>query len=208
MEIIYQKIDKNHIKDLVILHKKNAMEENFLPLLGDRAIEKFYEWWTLRDDVIAFIALFNGKVIGNVLGPTNLYYRNELNKYLFPYLFIGFIFGLFRNPIKIMKLFFKRFYFIISSIKSILFKEEKKDEIEKNEKSAILLSIDVDLEFQGKGVAVELNKMFLEEAKRRGIKKVTLSVRESNSRAIRFYEKTGWKILKKSNEARYYYFEL
>ncbi len=208
MEIIYQKISKEHIKGLVELHKKNATEENFLPLLGDKAIGKFYEWWIDRKDTISFVAILNEKVIGHILGPTKIDYRNELNKFLFPYLIEGFFLSFYKNPIKIFKLTIKRFFSIVLSLKSIFFKNKMKLGKSESINSGILLSITVDPEFQGKGVALKLNNLFLDEAKLKGIKRITLSVRKSNLRAIKFYEKTGWKVLKISKNAVYFYMNL
>lgn len=208
MTIIYQKLNKSHIKGLVDLHKKSATEKNILPLFGDKAIEKFYEWWIDKEDVIAFVAVFNGEVIGHILGPLKVNYRSDLNKFLFPYLVKGFFLAFFKKPLKLLKLIFKRFSFVILSIKLLFFRNKSKIENIEFEKYGILLSIDVDVNFQGKGVAQELNKMFLSEAKAKGNKKVTLSVRDSNLRAIKFYEKTGWKIYKIEKGARYYYIEL
>jgi ribosomal protein S18 acetylase RimI-like enzyme len=200
--IKYEKINHKHLKGLADLHLEVSTEENFLPLLGEKCMMKFYEWWILRDDVITYVAVDGERVVGHVLGPLNLDYRNNLNKFLFRYLFFGFIKAIFVHPLRLINLSLKRFNLILLSLKGLLYRKVKTKDF--GNERCILLSIAVDPEYQGKGVAKKLNDLFLEEAKIKGKKEVTLSVRASNARAIAFYKKMGWKIFEKEGSSIYF----
>jgi len=197
--IIYEKINNRHLKGLVELNLKVAIRENFLPLLGKKCMMKFYEWWIGRDDVITYVAVDGERVVGHVLGPLNLDYRNNLNKFLFRYLFFGFIKAIFVHPLRLINLSLKRFNLILLSLKGIMFGRKKTKGSGNNR--CILLSIAVDPEYQGKGISTRLNDLFLEKARELGMKEVTLSVRASNKRAIAFYEKMGWKEFSKKGSS-------
>jgi len=197
--IKYEKINHKHLKGLADLHLEVSTEENFLPLLGEKCMMKFYEWWILRNDVITYVAVDGERVVGHVLGPLNLDYRNNLNKFLFRYLFFGFIKAIFVHPLRLINLSLKRFNLILLSLKGIMFGRKKTKGSGNNR--CILLSIAVDPEYQGKGISTRLNDLFLEKARELGMKEVTLSVRASNKRAIAFYEKMGWKEFSKKGSS-------
>jgi len=56
-----------------------------------------------------------------------------------------------------------------------------------------LLVIAVKKEFHGQGVAIKMFNFFINELKKRNIKKFRVVVGENLSRAIGFYEKVGFK---------------
>jgi len=108
------------------------------------------------------------------------------------------------NVKKFYKTFFKKYFipsliillpklFKLSTLKKI-FETLKYPSKEKKQKlpEAELLTIAVLNEFHGKRIAVELFKKFIDEMKKRKIKKVKVVVGESLPRAIKFYEKVGF----------------
>jgi ribosomal protein S18 acetylase RimI-like enzyme len=58
-----------------------------------------------------------------------------------------------------------------------------------------LVVIGVDPAFQGKGIGSLLLQEFEKLAKEDGVTKINLSVKKENSKAIKSYERNGWKIL-------------
>jgi ribosomal protein S18 acetylase RimI-like enzyme len=68
-----------------------------------------------------------------------------------------------------------------------------------------LLSIAVDPGFRGTGLALEIQRRFLDQLKEAGHPRVGLSVKADNERAIAFYRKTGWTLTRES--ARGLWFE-
>lgn len=83
-----------------------------------------------------------------------------------------------------------------------------KKSIEENEKTTtdkivyVILSIAVAKEFLGKGIAQALVNAFQERTGK--VAEIQLYVKKSNKRAIRFYEKMGFSVLKISNEEYIY----
>lgn len=61
------------------------------------------------------------------------------------------------------------------------------------EKAAILEDMIIDREYRGKGYGTKLIKYAVEEAEKRGAKRVTLLTDDTNESAIKFYEKNGFK---------------
>ena len=66
---------------------------------------------------------------------------------------------------------------------------------------ASLLSIAVLPEAQGSGAAAALLAAFEAGAREQGCLEATLSVKDSNPRATRFYEKAGWEEVSRSPNA-------
>ncbi len=66
----------------------------------------------------------------------------------------------------------------------------------KSHQGARLYNLAVDPEYQGKGFGVKLLNECELEAARRGCEKMTLEVRKDNDKAIRFYEKQGFTVLR------------
>ena len=61
------------------------------------------------------------------------------------------------------------------------------------EKAAILEDMIIDREYRGKGYGTTLIKYAVEEAEKRGAKRVTLLTDDTNESAMKFYEKNGFK---------------
>ena len=61
------------------------------------------------------------------------------------------------------------------------------------ERAAILEDMIIDREYRGKGYGTTLIKYAVEEAEKRGAKRVTLLTDDTNESAMKFYEKNGFK---------------
>lgn len=207
--IIFEKINYNHIDGLIKLHYKVAIKENFLPLLGNEVMGAFYKWWIGREDTIGFVATIDDKVIGHVLCPLQINYRASLNRFLLAFIPKGILNAFIHYPFRTIKLLYNRLPMIINFCISLIFRKKSKSfRNDMSDKRAIMLSLAVDPEYQGKGIAKHLSDLFFNEAKNKGKNLVVLSVRNSNARAINFYFKTGWNILEKKGNALYMYKEL
>ena len=62
-----------------------------------------------------------------------------------------------------------------------------------NQLTARVLGFGIHPEFQGKNLGSECWKIFVKEITQQDMNKITLEVRESNKRAIKFYQKKGLK---------------
>ncbi len=67
------------------------------------------------------------------------------------------------------------------------------------DRHASLLSIAVAPEMRGSGVAMKLIRCFERSVVEKGLSRVSLTVLADNERAIRFYEKAGWVVLKRNS---------
>lgn len=65
---------------------------------------------------------------------------------------------------------------------------------------ASLLSIGVDPGYRGMGVADMLQSAFIDQARRDGVAWLRLNVKPDNQRAVGFYKKTGWRLLRQSDD--------
>ena len=71
-----------------------------------------------------------------------------------------------------------------------------------NSKCGNLLSICVYPSYRGIGISGKLIESFKIKAADSGYEKITLTVESDNFRAIRFYEKNGWRTITKSYDSR------
>ncbi|MGB2938127.1 MAG: GNAT family N-acetyltransferase, partial [Phycisphaerae bacterium] len=69
-------------------------------------------------------------------------------------------------------------------------------------------SIAVAPEMRGSGVAMELIRCFERDVAEKGLSRVSLTVFADNERAICFYEKAGWVVLKRTPRTVQFFREL
>jgi ribosomal protein S18 acetylase RimI-like enzyme len=68
-----------------------------------------------------------------------------------------------------------------------------------------LMSIGVASAWRGTGLAEKLVNVLCERLRDNGVDVVGLSVRQENARAIRYYDRTGWIVHKRTDSGVYYY---
>jgi len=170
--------DKKDATQIANLHQRE-INQGFLRKLGENFLRQLYEAMIVLPSSFIMVAEENNQIIGFVSGCFNIssFYREFLKKYLFKVFFI-LLPKIFRLTV------FKKIFEIIKYPK----------EVKKNLPSAELLTIAVLKNFHGQGVAQKLFEGFLSEMKNRNIKQFKVVVGESLSRAIRFYEKMGFKL--------------
>lgn len=163
--------------DIAKIHK-TEIDQGFLSSLPEIFLEKLYK--CIIENDICVVAKEEGKVIGFIAGAADVskFYSVFLEKY--------FIFSFFI-------LFFKFFNFsnLKKIIEDLLYSRKAADL-----PGAELLTVAVKKEFQGKGVANELFKLFVSKMKERNIKVFKVLVGEKLKPAIAFYEKNNFEFLK------------
>jgi len=168
-------------KDAIQIAKIHQKEINqgFLGQLGIKFLSKLYESTIVSPDAFTIVAKDNDKVIGFISGCTNVakFYHDFLKNYFFQVFFI-LLPKMFR--LSILKKIFE-------TLKYPQQKEEKKLP------GAELLTIAVLKKYHGQGIAQKMFEQFVEEMKKREIKQFKVIVGKSLTRAIRFYEKVGFK---------------
>lgn len=170
----------------------------FLSQLGEKFLYYFYEAMTDSPNAFLIIAKNNNSVIGFISGCTDLkkFYQEFVRKYI----------------LKVSLILLKRIL-NLRVIKKIFEIMKYSKQNKENLPEAELLSIAVSKEFQGSGVAQKLLEKFFFEMKERGIKQVKVIIGENLPRAVRFYEKSGFKFysrdsIHKDTPSRIYTFDI
>jgi ribosomal protein S18 acetylase RimI-like enzyme len=73
---------------------------------------------------------------------------------------------------------------------------------------ASLMSIGVDPAHRGRGIAEKLQDAFAASARRDGATWLRLNVRPDNARAVGFYEKSGWRVLRSTDKKTTFFREV
>jgi GNAT superfamily N-acetyltransferase len=201
-EMTYQPLSLEHLDGLVDVHYRITTGNNLLPLMGRSAVRAFYRWWAGNPKVVAVVACCGETVVGHALGPLSpANYRQELNRAIWKDLMIGAIRVSFVHPIRLARLVTARKAMLRSMMRSVLrlHPGPVPPSLEAEVAYSTLLSIGVDPSFQGKSVARDLLAKFVAEMGRRGAKELRLTVRATNTRAIAFYNQTGWTFFDEAN---------
>lgn len=194
-----QPLAVEHLDEVVDLHTQ-TFPEYFLTHLGSKMLKLFYGEFVDQSGNYGFVACSENRVVGFVAGTANsdalyaqFYRRHFLN-----------LMGIFAvcliKDAYIRKNIWDRTVHIRRAVKS-LFVRDTTTSKPKNDDSdlttdilARLLSIGVDSNFRGRGVADMLVRALCHRLAQDGIETVGLSVNADNARAIAFYKKNGWSI--------------
>lgn len=153
---------------------KQEINQGFLNQLGLKFLSKLYEAMILSKNSFVVVAKENNQIIGFISGCAN---TKKFCKYF------------------IRKHFFQVLFVLLSKITN--FKEIleilKYSQENKNLPKAELSSVAIKKEYQGEGVAQKIFRRFVQEMQKRRIKKFKVAVGENLPRAIRFYQKAGFK---------------
>jgi ribosomal protein S18 acetylase RimI-like enzyme len=175
-----RKIDLEYIDDIVKVHMK-AFPSFFLTFLGPRFLKEFYKSFIVDEQGIGVVATENNKLLGAIVGPFQPtgYFKRLLKRkwYAFCFASIG---AVLKNPKVIKRLFRAVFY---------------RGESPPDGQRALLSSIAVSPDAQGKGVGRSLVSSWLDEVKSRGGKGAFLTTdAEDNDVVNGFYQSLGWKL--------------
>lgn len=150
------------------------INQGFLSQLGERFLANLYQAMIKSPLAFVVVAKANNRIIGLISGCVNLkkFYRYFIKRY-----------------------FVQVFFVLLLQIRNFkkIFETLKCSQNNKNLPKAELLSIAVIKKYQGRGIAQKLFKKFLQEMQKRKIKKFKVVVGEDLIRAIKFYEKMGFK---------------
>lgn len=193
---------KGDLIDVANVHKK-CFDDSFSTQLGTHLLSKFYYTYLEQNPNLFYVAKdSNGAVIGFCMGymscDENLT-KKFIKKNLFWFLGRCLYLALILN-----KQIWRKFFHIFkkSDKKNIILNEELAKMDEKI--TADLLSICVLPEYRGKGVSSALIKKYESELLSKNVKYCVLSVEPNNIKAIRFYDKNGFTICKKSRSSLVY----
>ena len=178
---------------------RSAFPKSFSTQLGQKYCEKMLAWYLSTDKAFLFHFEEKDKVIGYCGGIVNdgtlstgsssammQYSFNQAIKSLAirPWLFF--------HPEM-----FKNYTIVLKNVLVKLgLKKHKRSTVskEKSKKEPVvgLVVIGVDAQFHGKGYGSKLLQEFEKKAKEIGVNKISLSVKSSNSKAIKSYKRNDW----------------
>lgn len=176
------KIDHKHISQIVDVHMK-AFPNFFLTFLGPGFLKEFYNSFTYDSAGIGFVAVDGERndVLGVIVGPLvpDGYFKRLLKKRWYAFCLAS-VAAVLKRPTITKRLFHALFY---------------RGQAPPGPPRALLSSIAVTPEVQGRGVGRALVERWVRQVKRRGITGCYLATDANNNDKINnFYQKLGWKI--------------
>jgi ribosomal protein S18 acetylase RimI-like enzyme len=173
-------IENRHLDKIVEVHIK-AFPTFFLTFLGPRFLKEFYKSFVYDNAGVGFVAEDSGNIVGAIVGPLvpDGYFKRLLKKRWYAFCLAS-ASAVLKRPGIIKRLFRAVFY---------------RGEAPSGPKRALLSSIAVSPDVQGRGVGQVLVKKWVEEIKRRGGTGCFLTTDAINNDKINnFYQKLGWKV--------------
>ena len=201
ININYRLAIKDDLQTVSNIHI-SEFSEYFLTLLGEKLVYKFYESYYKNQNILV-VAEKNKKVIGFILGTDNSLARERFFKENFNKIFWKLFKEFFKGNKVLWNGIGKRLFFIKEAIFAKILK--KNIEASKRETSSYrLLSIAMKSDERGNNVAYSMEEFFCKKLMEKGIKKVGLSVKKDNERAISYYKKCGYAVEKEEEGAIYF----
>jgi len=206
-EVNYQRLTHRHLDQVAALHE-TCFPGYYLTLLGRRFLRAMYGWYVESPAAIAQVAVNDhGRVLGFVAGTTEASsYHSSLFRRRAGAMLSALLGQMIRHPFQTLGLIWERKDMIPRALAASMFRRPQTTiEIgagaHDESHSASLVSIGVDPSVRRMGIARRLTELFLVDAWGRGSTTVTLSVREDNLGARRFYESLDWEETSRSDQA-------
>ena len=168
------------IRGVVDVHIR-AFPDFFLTFLGPGFLKVFYKSFLYDDQGIGFIATENGRIVGAIVGPLKPdgYFRRLLLRKWYAFCFAS-IWAVLKKPKVIKRLLRAVFY---------------RGQAPAGKDRALLSSIAVSPDAQGKGVGKALVMKWLDAVSARGGKGAYLTTDVGNNDTVNsFYQSLGWKV--------------
>ena len=183
------------IAEVAMLHRL-VFPDYFLSHMGQRFVERFYAEFVDRGTNYGFVAISDGELVGAVVGTVDSGgFYNRFYRHHFLDLALTLAGRVIVDPY-IRRNLSSRMAHVRQAIRSVVARHRQSSPASApphpDQVPARLLSIGVDPEKRGSGLAEQLVARYCEALWKDGQGRVGLSVRPENQRAIAFYEKTGW----------------
>ena len=202
-----REIDSEDVPGAARLHRI-VFPEYFLTHMGQGFVERFYSEFVNRNGNYGYVAICGKELVGSVIGTLD--YQRCFNRFYrrhFPRLALSFVGRLVVDPY-IRRHLFSRIAHVRQALLSITARRQHvfvaAELPAADQAPAHLLSIGVHPDQRGSGLAEQLIDRYCNALWEDGWESVGLSVWPENSRAIAFYEKTGWQPTGSSSSALLY----
>jgi ribosomal protein S18 acetylase RimI-like enzyme len=190
--LVYRPLRTADLGAAAALHRA-VFSDHFLGHMDRRFLELFYGEFVAGPGELGWVAERDGRLVGATIGTTDApgmyarFYRRHL-----PRLAALVLRAAVGDPY-VRRAALGRLPHVALAVRSRLGLRPTVADRSGSEPAARLLSIGVAEAERGSGVAGGLVEAFCRALADRGIDRVGLSVHNDNSRAIAFYEKTGWR---------------
>ena len=200
----YESMAQQHLPEVAALHE-TCFEGYYLTRLGPRFLRAMYGWYVENPDAIAQVALdVSGRVAGFVAGTTRAEtYHVSLFREQGGALLAALAWRAVTSPVETVRLVWQRKDLVRRAVPTVVRGSSQTTaptgQSDDGPEPASLVSIGVDPSQRRSGIGRRLSELFLQEADRESCELVTLSVREDNMTARRFYESLDWKEISRSS---------
>jgi len=206
-EFSFQRMAGLHLEQVAKLHQA-CFEGYYLTRFGTRFLEAMYGWYVTSPEAIAHVALDpTGEVVGFVAGTSeDSSYHSSLFRQRGGPMLAALLRRLLCHPVATLGLVWERKDMALGALSTMLGGREHTSDSSASpahdeSQTASLVSIGVHPSFRRMGIAQRLTGLFLGDALDRGSTRVTLSVREDNVAARRFYQRLHWEERSRSSQA-------
>jgi ribosomal protein S18 acetylase RimI-like enzyme len=188
-----ERMARHHLPVVAALHEA-CFHGYYLTRFGSSFLQAMYGWYVSSPQAIAHVALDGtGQVLGFVAGTTEAStYHRSLFRHSGGALLAALLRQLLSHPLRALGLVWERKDILPQALSALVSRSPEAASAENESPPASLVSIGVLPSHRRRGVARRLSQVFLAEAAERGCARVSLSVREDNLGARRFYESLGW----------------
>ena len=198
-DIQFERMASQHLTQVTALHEA-CFESYYLTRFGPSFLEAMYGWYVSSPEAMAHVALDpRGQVVGFVAGTTDASsYHRSLFRHRGGALLAALVRLLLIHPLLTLGLVWERKDMVPRALSALVSRNpeawsEAPAAAQNESPAASLVSIGVFPSLRRMGIAQRLSEIFLAEAGERGCARVSLSVREDNVGARRFYESLNWK---------------
>ncbi len=197
-DLRWERMASRHLPLVAALHEA-CFQGYYLTRFGSSFLQAMYGWYVSSPQAMAHVALdATGQVVGFVAGTTEAStYHRSLFRHSGGALLAALLRLLLSHPLRALGLIWERKDMLRGALWALVSRgPEPAPEVttvaDDESPAASLVSIGVLPSYRRRGIARRLSETFLAEAGERGCATVSLSVREDNVGARRFYESLGW----------------
>jgi ribosomal protein S18 acetylase RimI-like enzyme len=205
-KVNYQRLTHRDLNQVAALHEI-CFPGYYLTLLGPRFLHAMYGWYVESPEAIAHVAVDgHGRVLGFVAGTTEASsYHSSLFRHRARAMLAALLGQMTRHPFQTLGLIWERKDMVPRALSALTSRGPQKASqvgvtAQDESPSASLVSIGVEPSVRRLGIARCLTELFLVDVWGRGSTTATLSVREDNQGARRFYESLGWEEKSRSDQ--------
>jgi ribosomal protein S18 acetylase RimI-like enzyme len=202
----YDRMSQEHLQQVGALHEQ-CFPGYYLTTLGPSFLHAMYSWYVQSPEAIAHVVLDRGgHVVGFVAGTADeSSYRRSLFRKTWWHMALALGQRFISKPVLTLRLMGERKDLVWQALSTVLTRRSREAQqtgadSDRELPTASLVSIGVKPSARRSGLGTALTELFVREARDRECERITLSVRDDNMEARRFYESMSWEEVSKSSQ--------